>query len=72
MNLVCVDDQPINIEVMKSQLASISMKMQPEYFFRGDFALEHMFKVLQAEVTMFKNSKSLIYRRPVDLLLCDF
>lgn len=72
LNVYVVDDQPINIEMMKSQLAGLKLNMTPEFFVRGDLALETIFKLLQLEVEMFKNSNQVIYRRPLDLLLCDF
>jgi CheY-like chemotaxis protein len=35
-------------------------------------ALNALFKLYAEEVTMFKNAREKVQRRPVDLILCDF
>lgn len=72
LNICAVDDQPINIEVLKTQLEQLKYNFEPEYYFRGDLALEGLFNAYNNEVTMFKNARMQVHRRPVDLLLCDF
>ena len=67
--IVVADDQPINLQVLTSQLAEFGQAENCDFCYNGEDAFTHVVEILENAI---ENNEEQNQIRPIHLMLLDF